>query len=215
MASGSFLQILKRYIDDRAQKFDSIQSLKKHCIDLKIKSISPRTDENTRRDILESFKNNFNDVITTNYIFYPYDKNLYVDKSLNIWEEIACVDFNSEFTSLYEYYDLNSSKLQYSKKIISDIDCDNIIRAINYIISYHGKYDKEIEKIINTEYIKVFGDYIYSYYCDTKLTKYEYEAEEINLDNLDNFRTICKTYRLLSEDTYLKDAEYKLVYTKW
>ena len=64
--------------------------------------------------------------------------------------------FCSTFTALKEHFNLNPYSFKQSSTLISKLEAEKILQAIEYILS--EEYNKKFEAVLNNKYIKILGD---------------------------------------------------------
>ena len=69
---------------------------------------------------------------------------------------LASFFFGRCFSSLREYYNLNTSKISTCTAFISKEDARRILQAIKYLLS--GNFSDEVEDLLDNEFIKVLGE---------------------------------------------------------
>lgn len=137
-----------------------------------------------------------------------------VDMSDNC-EGTVCIatSFSSSFTSLSEMLGLTAYDNERSQCVLTEYMASWMKQALDWLVfsKYKGYYDKNAERVIENEYIKVFGDCLTSY--GTLIFDEKDELEEIGFKTLKDFKTVLDAYFLMVND--YSDYDYALVYTRW
>lgn len=130
-----------------------------------------------------------------------------------VYEISLSTGFSSSFTSLSETLGLTAYDNTRNQCVLTQYMASWMKQAIDWLVfsKLCGYYDKKSERILENEYIKVFGDCLTSY--GTLIFDDKDELEEIGFNTLKDFKTVLDAYFLMSDE--YSDYEHVLLYTRW
>ena len=156
MSSGSYFTLYRRYNKEKApsEVLDAIKNEyflanKKDCFGAK------QDDEAMKKDLPilmdAGFKSDHSEREQDSSkidVYYDADGVKHV--------KLLEFSFCSTFTALKEHFNLNPYSFKQSSTLISKLEAEKILQAIEYILG--EEYSKKFEAVLNNEYIKILGD---------------------------------------------------------
>ena len=154
MSSGSYFTIYRKHTDKLVD--GSVIEFVKHEYYLSNKNglSNDKDDDNLKKDmpLLMCAGHKAN---------HEYDPegnklNIYYDANGYAYDKLLEFHFCSTFTCLKEHFHLNPYKFSEQSIFISRCEAEKMLQAIEYLLS--ECYDKTFERILNNEYVSLFGD---------------------------------------------------------
>lgn len=127
--------------------------------------------------------------------------------------EVFCVNFNSGFTCLKDHFNLNPYN-ENNQILIDKSLAKEMILCLEYFINYNLNYDKTIERIINSEFLDLFGKNIPSYlnFINNTSDFSDSESEKYALMDYNRLLTLLKTFLLIYDSFEFSEENIILIY---
>jgi len=209
MSTGSYLYLIRKHKDEHIGEDDVRSEIGKTLF------LNPMETEEER-------ENTINSLLKQKFADLPGEH--MVDTSdMTVCSVCLKRRFGSWFDSISDHYCLNQYKYGENQVVIGLDAAKRMIQALDFLIFGNTVrlYDFVTEKLMNNDWIAIFGDSLPSY-IKSKIGEDGFagiedeETETIGLSDLKRFRSLLESYVDSSEDSWSdENFEYIVVYEKW